>query len=134
MLGMSLVPSFAVAKGGCSHRPKLTTRADCALTSVCRLPVVNRRSAQTAEMIKFESTVTGLTNVALLGSRLVNRHGSLFGCIRRSKSSCAGVKRATAPEFTQGRARVINGVSTAPRPSGGLPASLPRRYGVVIHP
>ncbi len=29
--------------------PKLTTRADCALTSVCRVVVVNRRSAQPAE-------------------------------------------------------------------------------------
>ena len=30
--------------------PKLTTRSDCALTSVCRMAVVvNRRSAQPAE-------------------------------------------------------------------------------------
>jgi len=35
---------------GVPTAPKLTTRADCALTSVFRLPVVvNRRSAQPAE-------------------------------------------------------------------------------------
>ena len=34
----------------CPRRPKLTTRADCALTSVCRVAaVVNRRPAQPAE-------------------------------------------------------------------------------------
>ena len=34
----------------CPRRPKLTTRADCALTSVCRVAaVVNGRPAQPAE-------------------------------------------------------------------------------------
>ena len=39
--------------------PKLTTRADCALTSVCRVvAVVNRRSAQSAQLIKLQSAAT----------------------------------------------------------------------------
>ena len=39
--------------------PKLTTRADCTLTSVCRVAaVVNRRLAQTAELIEFEAVGT----------------------------------------------------------------------------
>ncbi len=39
--------------------PKLTTRVDCALTSVCRLvAMVNRRSAQPAQLIKLQSAAT----------------------------------------------------------------------------
>ena len=47
-------PFDLLATKGVPAAPKLTTRADCALTSVCRVAVVvNRRSAQTAETDQF---------------------------------------------------------------------------------
>ena len=64
---------------GVPAAPELTTRADCALTRVCRLAaVVKRRSAQPAEMIKFESAVAHWVSCGMAVSCLMTDYTKLF--------------------------------------------------------